>query len=147
MGLQGMPSVTPTRVLPFGFGRNRFSFCSHRSTARGLPCAGGCHRPISASCCWARCACRMSRAVFLSAQPCFHGLHSPHADALRALIRRWVRLVFTPRGSSHCRFKRSERFNVAFDLFLLFVSRQPQIVVSLQARPHFGAGAKVSRQP
>ncbi len=37
----------------------------------------------------------MSRAVFLSAQPCFHGLHRPHADDLRALILRWVSLVFT----------------------------------------------------
>ena len=37
----------------------------------------------------------MSRTVFLSAQPCFHGLHKPHADALCALIRRCVRLVFT----------------------------------------------------
>ena len=37
----------------------------------------------------------MSRTVFLSAQPCFHGLHRPHADALRALIRRCVRFVFT----------------------------------------------------
>ncbi len=38
----------------------------------------------------------MSRAVFLSAQPCFHGLHRPHADDLRALIRRCVSFVFTP---------------------------------------------------
>src|ERR1017187_77124 len=52
------------------------------------------HWLISASCCWARCACRMSRRVFLSAQPCFHGLHNPHANALRALIRRCVRFVF-----------------------------------------------------
>jgi len=31
----------------------------------------------------------------LSAQPCFHGLQRPQADDLRALIRRWVSLVFT----------------------------------------------------
>jgi hypothetical protein len=37
----------------------------------------------------------MSRAVFLSAQPCFHGLQRPQADDLRALILRWVSLVFT----------------------------------------------------
>ena len=51
--------------------------------------------PISRNCCWARCACRMSRTVFLSAHPCFHGLHRPHADDLRALILRCVSFVFT----------------------------------------------------
>jgi hypothetical protein len=53
-----------------------------------------CQNPISRNCCWACCACRMSRTVFLSAQPCFQGLHRPHADALRALTRRFVRFVF-----------------------------------------------------
>ena len=49
----------------------------------------------SRSYCSARCAWRMSRAVFLSAQPCFQGLQRPQADDLRALILRWVSLVFT----------------------------------------------------
>jgi hypothetical protein len=51
--------------------------------------------PTSRNCCWARCACRMSRTVFLSVHPCFHGLHRPHADDLRALILRCVSFVFT----------------------------------------------------
>ena len=54
-----------------------------------------CQIPTSRSCCSARCAWRMSRAVFLSAQPCCHGLQRPQADDLRALILRWVSLVFT----------------------------------------------------
>jgi len=53
-----------------------------------------CQNPISRNCCWARYACRMSRTAFLSAQPCFHGMHRPHADALCALTRRCVRFVF-----------------------------------------------------
>ncbi len=36
----------------------------------------------------------MSPTVFLSAQPCFHGLHIAHALDLRALIRRCVNFVF-----------------------------------------------------
>ncbi len=53
----------------------------------------------SRSCCSARTACRRSRTVFLSAPPCFHGLHRPHADDLRALMRRWVSLVFMGAGN------------------------------------------------
>ena len=60
----------------------------------GGAAAANFQNPTSRNCCWARCACRMSRTVFLSAQPCFHGLHRPHADDLSALIRRWVRFVF-----------------------------------------------------
>ena len=81
------------------------AFISLRRDGDGWP-----HPLISASCCWARCACRMSRTVFLSAQPCFHGLHKPHADALRALIRRCVRLVSA--GSQFCRRRIWNRENV-----------------------------------
>src|ERR1035441_10342225 len=47
----------------------------------------------SRSCCSARWACRMSRAVF--PQPCFHGLQRPQAEDLRALNLLWVIWVFT----------------------------------------------------
>ncbi len=69
--------------------------CQLASFPTGNGYALPCQNPPSRSCCSARCACPMSRAVFLSAQPCFHGLQRPQADALRALILRWVSLVFT----------------------------------------------------
>lgn len=49
---------------------------------------------------------------------------------------------------SYCRqLQICQRFNVTLNLFPLFVTRQPQIVVGLQARPHFRAGAKEPHQP
>ena len=47
----------------------------------------------------------------------------------------------------HCQLQRGERFHVALDDARLFVPHQPQIIISLQARPHFRARAEEPRQP
>src|SRR5205809_7250863 len=81
---------------------------------------------ISRSCCSARWACRMSRAVFLSAQPCFQGLHRPHADNFRALILRCVSFVFIVLDHSVC----------GTTLFL----RDPAFIIRTQMPPPFWSG-------
>ena len=53
----------------------------------------------------------------------------------------------TQTSSHYCWFQHGYRFNVALDLLLLLVTRTPQIIVGLQARPHFRAGAEIPRQP
>jgi len=51
------------------------------------------------------------------------------------------------RPSRHCRLQRRQRCHVACNRPRLFVPRPAQIIVRLQARPQFRAGAKEPRQP
>lgn len=82
-----------TLVCPFDFGFHALSSAWHWFAAPGR------QNPASASCCPARTACRRSRTAFLSAPPRFHGLHRPNAEALHALMRRWVGLGFMGAGN------------------------------------------------
>ena len=45
------------------------------------------------------------------------------------------------------KLQRSQRFNFALNGSRFSATHQAQVVVGLQARPHFRAGAKVARHP